>query len=82
MLSVMTISRQGLTHCPNCRTYVRASDDACIGCGATLDARSDGALTAMRRRFARTRGGVIAASLLGLSALWGGGGDDGDGGAG
>ncbi|MCA9668725.1 MAG: hypothetical protein KC503_24195 [Myxococcales bacterium] len=74
------VSRYGLTRCPHCQTFVRVEDEECLSCGGKLDegepiviARPSERtlLAALRRGFARTRGGVIAASLLGLSTLAG-----------
>lgn len=59
-------SRSGLTRCPSCRAHVHAaarpSETVCPFCGAIV---GSGAARVVR---AAGRGGVLAASLLALSA--------------
>lgn len=63
-------SRSGLTRCPSCRTHVRAgatpSETQCPFCGANV-----GSAPARAAR-AAGKGGLLAASLLAISACNGG----------
>ena len=61
------VSRHGLIQCSACLQHVRVVDASCPFCEASLDtARSGGGWA---RVLDKTRSGVIAASLLGLSAM-------------
>jgi len=66
------VSRAGLTRCPTCNAHIQVAEDiaqtACVFCGAELGA----ALSqpgALERMLNVGRGGMVAASLFGFTAL-------------
>lgn len=77
------VSRHGLAACPACGTHVRVgtrwqNDPVCFNCGTELGeagldgaAAGEGVLQRLRRLAHRTRSGVLAATLLGMSPLAG-----------
>ena len=90
MVKRVSVSRQGLTRCPSCGSHVKIAaslqETICPFCNTSLqDAVAEGPLQGAIRRAAdsltRGRSHLIAASLLGASALVGCPSDEGDTGA-
>ena len=76
MVRKIRVSRNGLTQCPSCNTHIKVAsvvtETTCPFCQTTLSTVRDeatGMLKSMTDSMVATRSGLIAASLMGLTAV-------------
>ena len=76
MVRKIRVSRNGLTQCPSCSTHIKVAsvvtETTCPFCQTTLSTVRDeaaGMLKSMTDSMVATRSGLIAASLMGLTAV-------------